>query len=247
MKRHLDRNSFVPLYAQIQQTLRQLIDSGKIGPGAPVPSERELSGQYGVSRMTARQALRALGQDGLVYRERGLGTFVAKRKVDMHTRNLVGFTEDMRQRGLKPSSKVIFIKREAASPNIADELELKTGDEVFHLERLRLADDTPMAYESNFISAALCPELDRYNLESDSLYRILEEDYGIGMQRADEVLEAASASRCEADYLSIKPNAPVLVVHRVVYSETNKPIESVKTIYRADRYRATFHLIKSGV
>ncbi|CDM64599.1 GntR family transcriptional regulator [Pyrinomonas methylaliphatogenes] len=245
MEKALDRNSYIPLYAQIQQKLRQMIERGEIAPGAPVPSERELAERYGVSRMTARQALRALRHDGLVYRERGIGTFVARRKVDVHTRNLVGFTEDMRQRGLKPSSKLILLKREKATQQIANELGIEVGEGVFHLERLRLANGTPMAYESNYIPADLCPDLDQYDLERDSLYRILEEEHGIRMQSADEVLEAARAPRREARYLSIRAGSPVLVVHRVVYGDNGRAIESVRTIYRADRYRATFHLTKN--
>src|SRR4051794_24728444 len=245
MKKHLDRNSFVPLYAQIHQTLRQMIDSGEINPGSPVPSERELSEEYGVSRMTARQALRALRLDGLVYRERGIGTIVTKRKVDVHTRNLIGFTDDMLQRGLQPSSQLRLMVREAASQKIADTLGIRPGDEVFHVERLRLADGTPMAFEVNYISAALCPNLDEYDLAKESLYHILERDYGISMQRAEEELEAVQASRHEAALLSIKTGAPVLCVHRIVYSDTGQAIESVRTLYRADRYRATFHLTKN--
>lgn len=245
MKKHLDRSSFVPLYEQIHQSLREMIAAGKVAPGKPVPSERELSEHFSVSRMTARQALRALRQDGLAYRERGLGTFVAKRKVDVHTRNLAGFTEDMLQRGLQPSSKVIRLNREMPSQTNLDELGLKAGAEVFRLERLRLADGTPMAYEINFIPVALCPDLAERDLANDSLYRILGKEYGVTFHRAEEVLEAACASGTEARYLSIKLNAPLLVVHRIMYSETGQPIESVKTIYRADRYRATFHITKS--
>ena len=244
MRKHLDRSSFVPLYEQIHQTLRQMISSGALNPGAHVPSERELSEEYGVSRMTARQALRALSQDGLVYRERGIGTIVTKRKLDVHTRNLIGFTDDMRQRGLRPSSHLRLMAREVASPSTADMLGIKPGDEVFHLERLRLADGTPMAFEVNYISAELLPGLDEYDLEKKSLYHILEQVYGIHMQRAEEVLEAAKASRLEAGLLSIRPGSPVLSVHRIVYSNTNRAIESVRTLYRADRYRATFHLTK---
>ncbi len=246
MKKRLDRSSFVPLYEQIHQSLRGMIAAGEVVPGSAVPSERELSEQFSVSRMTARQALRALRQDGLAYRERGLGTFVAKRKVDVHTRNLTGFTEDMLQRGLQPSSKVIGISRETPLQSKLDELGLESGAEVFRLERLRLADAMPMAYELNYIPAVLCPDLDEHDLASDSLYRILEKEYGIRFHRAEEVLEAACASRTEANYLSIKPNAPLLVVHRVIYSDTDQPIESVKTLYRADRYRATFHITKAS-
>lgn len=245
MKKSLDRKSFTPLYAQIQQGLREAIDSGEVAPGSAVPSERELSEKYGVSRMTARQALRALRQDGLVYRERGVGTFVAKRKIDVHTRNLAGFTKDMRRRGLKPSSRVILLKREAASPATAEELGIEAGEQVFRSERLRLADGTPMAYESSYIPTALCPELDQYDLGRESLYRILEEEYGITMQRAEETLEAAGASRREARLLDVKTNAPLLIVRRVVYSDKDRAVESVKTIYRADRYSVTFRLAKS--
>lgn len=244
MKRQLDRNSYVPLYAQIHKSLRQQIQAGAINPGSAVPSERELSEVYGVSRMTARQSLRALRDDGLVYRERGVGTFVRKRKVDVHTRNLIGFSQDMRQRGFKPSSQLLVMRRELAKPTIADVLGIKPDDEIFHLERLRLADGIPMAYESNDVPTSLCPDLDKYDLEKKSLYEILENKYGVHMQRADEVLEAVSASIREARILSIKPNAPVLVVQRVVYSDANKVVEAVKTIYRGDRYRATFHLTK---
>lgn len=225
--------------------LRQRITSGALAPGAAVPSEREISQEYGISRMTARQALRALYQEGLVYRERGLGTFVAKRKVDVHTRNLIGFTDDMLQRGLKPSSKLILVAREGATQMTADRLDVNVGDPVFHLERLRLADGIPMAFESNYLPAALCPDLDRYDFKKKSLYRVLEGEYGVRLQRAEEVLEAASATRRDATLLSIKAGAPLLIVHRVVYSDANRPVESATTLYRADRYRATFYLTRN--
>lgn len=235
----------MPLYAQILDALRRQIESGEISPGALVPSEREIAERYGVSRMTARQSLRSLRHDGLVYHERGIGTFASKRKVDVHTRNLVGFSEEMRQLGYKPSSQVLLLQREAASREIADSLGIETGAEVIYFERLRLADATPMALESNYLAAALCPNLDHFDLTKKSLYEVLEKEYGIRMQRADEVLEAVAAGKREANLLSIKAGVPVLAVHRVVYSDTNEVVESVRTIYRADRYRATFHLTKN--
>lgn len=247
MKNALDRNSFVPLYAQIHQRLRSLIDSGEIAPGAAVPSERALSEEYRVSRMTARQALRALRQNGLVSQERGLGTFATRFKIDVHTRNLVGFNQDMLQRGLKPTSRLIFIGRESASVDVAEKLGIRPRHKVYRLERLRLANEKPMAYEENFISAALCPGLERYNFERDSLYRIFESEYGIRLSRAAEVLEAAAAVKPVAGYLTVELGTPVLVVHRVVYSDRGDPVESVRTIYRADRYRATFHLTKNSI
>lgn len=242
----LDRRSVLPLYVQIQQTLREQIRAGVIRAGAAVPSERDLSERYGISRMTVRQAMRALRQEGVLYRERGRGLFVTPRKVDVHTRNLVGFSEDMRQRGLRPSSRLIRLAREHATREVAADLNLEPREEVFHLERLRLADGTPMAYESTFLPAALCPDLERCDLARDSLYRILQEDCGLRFERAREVLEAAAGGRRIARLFRTRPSTPVLVVRRVVYTDDNRPIESATTVYRADRYRATFHVTTAG-
>lgn len=247
MLRSLDRRSPLPLYVQIQRALRDEIRAGAIRGGAPVPSERELSERYGVSRMTVRQAMRALRQEGIVYRERGRGLFVTPHKLDVHTRNLVGFSEDMRRRGLRPTSRLLRLRRERPTREVAADLDLAPGAEVFHLERLRLADGTPMAYESTFVPVALCPDLERYDLARDSLYRILQEECGLRFERAREVLEAATGGRRIARLFRTRPGAPVLIVHRVVYSEENKPIESATTVYRADRYRATFHVTRTGL
>jgi GntR family transcriptional regulator len=139
------------------------------------------------------------------------------------------------------------LKRAAPDERIVKDLDLEIGAEVFHLERLRLADDEPMAYESTFLPSALCPELDKIDLAKNSLYQVLAENYNVRMHHAAESLEAAAANRFEAKQLGIKQDAPVLVVHRVVYTESNQPIESARTTYRADRYRATFFLTKNAL
>lgn len=247
MKLLLDRNSQMPLYAQIHEKLREQIDSNDLEAGAAVPSERELAEICGVSRMTARQALNALKNDGLVYQERGIGTFVSKRKLDVHTRNLVGFTEEMKTRGFRPSSQLLLARRESATQETAKDLGIETGDEVFHFQRLRLADDLPLAFENAYLPAKRFADLDKLDLEKNSLYRLLEEHYAVEMHHAEEILEATAATKEIANHLAIKPKSPLLIVHRVVFSESNLAVESVRTYYRADRYRATFHLTKNGL
>jgi GntR family transcriptional regulator len=242
----LDRISSVPLYAQIHGEIRRRIETDELPAGASVPSERELAEVCKVSRMTARQALNALKREGLVYQERGVGTFVSKRKLDVHTRNLVGFTEEMRGRGLAPSTKILLSGRENANQEIAEELGIDKEDEVFHFQRLRLADNLPLAFEDAYLPIKRFPDLDRKNLEKESLYKILETDYGVVMHHAEEVLEATCASKEIARALSIKPKSALLIVHRVVFSESNLAVESVRTFYRADRYRATFVLTKNA-
>lgn len=241
----LTRDGIVPLHTQIAEALRLQIQNDDFKSEESFPSERELAERYSVSRMTVRQALQKLRQEGLIYHERGVGTFVNNRKIDVHTRNLNGFSDEMISLGLSPSSKVLGMSRELADKQIMHDLDLGNGAEVFRLERLRLADDEPMALETTYLPTYLFPKLDEIDLTKNSLYQLLVQNYDIQMHHASEVLEAAAASRFVAQQLGIKTGNPVLIVHRVVFSETNLPIESAHTIYRADRYRATFYLAKT--
>ena len=247
MKSHITRNGQTPIYEQIYKNLLEKIRREEIVAGEAFPSERELAENFGVSRMTVRQALKTLKKDGFIYHERGIGAFVSKRKLDVHTRNLVGFTEEMRERGLRPSSKMLLFQKEAAAAETAKDLVIEPGAEVFHFQRLRLADGSPMAFEDAFLPAAAYAGLDRFDLENASLYQILESEYDVRMSHAEEILEALAVDREIADALSVKKGAPVLMVHRVVFSEADQAVESVKTFYRADRYRATFYLSKNGL
>lgn len=243
----LKRNGNLPLHVQIHERLRQSISSQKLEAGAAIPSERELAETFAVSRMTVRQALRSLRQEGLIYQERGVGTFVARRKLDVHTRNLGGFTEEMRRRGLEPRSKVIRLEREAAPAPVAESLGIEDNAEVFRLERLRLVDSVPMAHEIAFLPVKLCSDLDDFDFETVSLYEVLAQHFSLEIDHAEEVLEADCASNQVAQLLAVKANAPLLVVNRVVFTAVNQAIEAVRTIYRADRYRATFFLSKSSL
>lgn len=245
MKLEIDRTSRVPIYMQIHENLRKQIDAKNLEAGEPIPSERDLAELCGVSRMTARQAINSLKNSGLVYQERGIGTFVSKRKLDVHTRNLVGFTEEMKSRGLVPSSKILLSRREKTNQTTAKDLGINMGEEVIHYQRLRLADGIPLAFEDAFLPAKTFPDLDEINLENSSLYQLLEKKYGIEMDHAEEILEAVAATREISGHLGIARRSPLLVVHRVVFTESNLAVESVRTFYRADRYRATFQITKN--
>ncbi|HEX8198800.1 MAG TPA: GntR family transcriptional regulator [Pyrinomonadaceae bacterium] len=243
----LNRNGNLPLHIQIHEYLRQSIDSKELKAGDAVGSERELAERFNVSRMTVRQALRTLRQEGLIYQERGVGTFVARRKLDVHTRNLGGFTEEMQRRGFEPRSKVLQLRREAASAPVAESLGIEVDSEVFRLERLRLVNNVPMAHEVAFLPVKLCPELDNFDFETVSLYEVLGKHFSVEIDHAEEVLEAECAAPPLAQLLGVKTNAPLLVVNRVVFTALNRAVEAVRTIYRADRYRATFFLSKTNL
>jgi GntR family transcriptional regulator len=239
------RDGAVPLHTQIAESLRLQIQNDEFKDKENLPSERELAERYAVSRMTVRQALQKLRHEGLIYHERGVGTFVNNRKIDVHTRNLNGFSEEMQSLGLVPSSRVLTFKRELASDVVKQDLQLGAGAEVIYLERLRIADDEPMAFEKTYLPAYLFPKLEDFDLTKNSLYQVLVENYDLQMHHAEEVLEAVSATKRVAEQLGIRAGAPVLVVRRVVFTESNQPVESAHTTYRADRYRATFYLSKN--
>jgi len=237
----LNKHSFTPLYYQIEQALRRQIEEGRLTPGAAI-SERELSEQLGVRRMTTRAALNTLRDEGLILTERGRGTFVAEPKMDVHTRQLLGFSEDMRRRGLTPSSRILDFRRYVPSELVRERLGLEAADEVYEIERLRLADGIPMAWEICCLPVGLGIEVGREDLEQGSLYQIFEDAGGIRLLEADEVLEAACATRREAELLSITRRSPVLIVERTVRDIDLRPVEYVRSIYRGDRYQARIKL-----
>jgi GntR family transcriptional regulator len=227
----LNKNSTVPLYSQLYAQLASRIHSGELKAGERLPAERELSEQLRISRITARQALDALVESGLVYRERGRGTFVAEPKM----RGLIGFTsfsDDIRSRGMKPGSQVISLERVLPDENTAQVLKLSPGEPVVHLVRLRLADDRPVAYQSTHLPAQLAPGLEQADLSNLSLYAFLREYYYIHPHWTEAELEALPASAEEARWLQIEKGDPVLVVKGITYTESFEVVESVRTVYR---------------
>jgi GntR family transcriptional regulator len=240
----LERNSNVPLHTQIHDFLREDILANRLRIDSPIPSERELAEELEVSRMTVRQALNTLRKEGLIYQKRGKGTFVSSRKLDVHSRNLNGFSDEMIRRGMTPKSVVLQFVKKKALRETAEKLNLAEGDEVYKIERLRLADEIPMAIETTYLPAKYLPDPDAYDLGKDSLYRILEQDYGVKMYSAAEDLEAAICDDKIAELLKVKKKSPLLIVYRTVFASDNQPIEYTQSIYRADRYRASFFLVK---
>src|SRR5579883_1591452 len=226
----------MPYYEQIYQLLRQKIVSGELQPGDMVPSETELIEQYEVSRITARQALEALVNEGLIYRERGRGSFVAHPTVEQNLTRIVNFTQDMRQRGFRPGTKVLSASLVPAPAEIAKKLDVPEGEELAQIERLRLADDEPMTIEISLFVHRYCPGV----LESDFVNRSLREEmdriYGIRWLRAKQVIQAISAPREIAAALCIRPNAALLYIERVSYSQDDIPVEFLRLYHRGDRY-----------
>lgn len=238
----LDKNGFIPLYYQIQRVLMEKIHSGELTEGDLLSSEEELARLYKVSRMTARQALHGLKARGYALSQKGRGTFVTKPKLEKNIMHLRGFTEDMKQRGLVPSSKLLEQSVVTANEELAESLNIDMGAPVMKLRRLRLADGTPMALEMSHIPLRQFPGLERTNFAKQSLYYILREQFGVRVAWADEIIEALPATREESELLTIPRKASVLSISRTIITTEQMPIEVACSRYRGDRYRALIRI-----
>ena len=243
----LDKNGFIPLYYQIQRALMEKIQSGALSEGDPLASEEELSRTFQVSRMTARQALHGLKANGYAFSEKGRGTFVTRPKLEKNIMHLHGFTEDMRQRGMKASSQVLEQCVVTANDDLRERLRLNPTDSVMRLRRLRLADGIPMAIEESNIPLRQFPGLDRVDFAKTSLYATLRERYGVRIGYADETIEALPASRDEAEMLTIPNRASVLSITRIILTAQETPIEAACSRYRGDRYRASIRVPMTAI
>lgn len=234
----------IPLYYQIRTRLLEAIENGQLRPGDRVPSERELTERFSVSRMTARQALSELENQGYLHRVQGKGTFVATPKLEQPLVGLTSFTEEMRLRGLEPGAEVLAVGEVPAGKKAARALGVSETASVVRLERLRLAGGVPMALETAHIPVHLCPGLANADFHNQSLYRIMQERFGIRLVKAAQSLEAVPANAYESEILRVREGTPLLLLERVARDGDDKPVEFVRSLYRGDRYRFITELIR---
>jgi GntR family transcriptional regulator len=239
----LDRESPMPIFAQIRARLEDAITSGSLAPHQRIPSERQLSEHFGVSRMTVRQALDAIAHDQLVYSRPGQGTFVADRKIiEQPLQHLTSFSEDILGRGMQPSSRVLDQRIVHPSFEMARLFGLAPTVQLVRLTRLRLADDEPLAIETVHIPAPYVPGLLDRDLAAESLYTVLDREYGLNLTGARQTIEAALPTAEEMGLLLMDEPQPVLRISRLTFDESDRVVEYVRSIYRGDRYHLTVEL-----
>lgn len=229
--------SALPLYLRLKEILQEHIETGRLQPGDRVPSERELSEQYDMSRMTVRHALTELVNEGVLVRQQGRGTFVGRPKIRQALAGLTSFSEDMQARGLRPGGKVLSLQIVQAPRKVRTSLGLDESHWVVRIERLRLADDEPMALEITHLSAGRFGGLVHDDLNHTSLYRLMEEKYGAKVTAATQSIEPALADATLARHLGVREGALLLLLERVTYDSNGVPTEYVSSYYRGDRYR----------
>jgi GntR family transcriptional regulator len=222
-----------PKYYLVKRHLLELISS--LPPGSSVPTERVLTVELGTSRTTVRQALSELVGEGRLVRRQGSGTYVAEPKISWPLQ-MTSFTEQASAYGYSATTQLLNAGRQRASEDVATRLAIATRAPVYCIERLRLVDGTPMAVETSHLSAARFPGLITELRRANSLYKVLDEVYGVRVVVADETIGTAAASPREAELLQTDTGSPMLVLGRHSFDADGQPVEWVHSWYRGDRY-----------
>ncbi|NPA90262.1 MAG: GntR family transcriptional regulator [Chloroflexi bacterium] len=244
----LAHKTSLPVYRQIANQIAEEIKAGTRPPNSRIPSERELAERFGISRMTARAAINLLMQRGLVSRRSRAGVFVAQPKVRFDLSSPHGLHQQLQKAGITPGAKIItaeVMPAHALDSRIVQALALHDGEKVYHIVRLRTANDEPIALENSFFPVRLFPDLLDFNL-TDSIYGILKKYFGVEPAQSFQELEISLLDEEWAEIMGVHMDLPILEIRRCAMTEDGTPFEYAHDIYRGDRIIFTARTVKAG-
>ncbi|MFC2062659.1 GntR family transcriptional regulator [Chloroflexota bacterium] len=236
----------IPLYYQIETSLKKKILRGELEDGSLLPTENQLAKQFQVSRITIRKALRSLDEEGVIIRKRGKGTFVSLDR-ELEPANLTGSIGDILSIGLKTTIKLLDFSRVVPNIMVTDYLGLPKGTQVYRIEKLRLLKGSPFSYVQNYVPIGIGDKIPIDLVRNKSLTLILEDNLHIDLTEAIQYMNADTADNYIAPLLEIKVGDPVLNIERTVYDIYHKPVEYLSIYYRVDKYRCKVRLVKTTV
>lgn len=238
----------IPLYYQLENVLREKINSGSFVAGDRLPTEIELIEQFGVSRITVRQALAALSDEGLIERKQGRGTYIAERRTKKRkftgTIHLTGSLDELIEMGMDTPVKVLEMNRVEADQHEAELLQLKTGEPVYRLKRLRMHEGKPYSLIINYLPEEIGSRLTMAELSSGALLHTMETKLGLRLDNALQEIRAELADPYVAQLLDVRVGTALLSIERTVYTDKGKPVEFVHTLYRSDLYGYSVQLVR---
>ncbi len=238
----IDKALPTPAYLQLRKALENAIADGTLRAGQALPSERDLAQRLGLSRMTVRRAFEELAELGLVEQRQGSGTYVKSKALEQVLDRVLGFTDEVRGLGFAPGAQLLGAGPAQADAVVALALQLTAGTPVLRIARLRTADGSPLAVQSAHLSPDL-GELRLAELERQgSLYRCIQQQFGIRPARARQTVGARLPTGKECRLLGIDRSTPVLEQERTTYGVDGRPFEFVRSAYRGDRYRMALEL-----
>lgn len=238
----------IPLYYQLENLLREKIMSGAVTSGARLPTENELVRQYGVGRITVRQALAALAEDGLIERRQGRGTFVAERKTRRRAFegrvDLTGSLDQIIAAGSDELVEIIEMSRIEADPQEAELVGLTPGEPVYRIKRRSMREGKPHSLTLSYLPAEIGERLTSEDLSLGSFLRLLETKFGLRLKSAKQRITAALADPCVAKLLDTRVGAPLLSIERTTYADNNRPVEFAHSLHAADLYSYVISLAR---
>jgi GntR family transcriptional regulator len=232
--------TMVPKYFSIKHDLTRRIDEHQYRENDPIPSERELIEEYGVSRITVRRAIDELVREGRLYRLQGKGTYVKAKECAQDLISITSCTQDVINLGMTPRRKVISAEVMPATPELASSLELGHGEDVFRLERIYYADDVPINHTVTYLPYRLFFGIDLYDFSQESLYKVLGDNYQTSLLKATRTVEAGLAKGKMAEFLQVKAGTPLLFFSCITDGEVRGarlPIEYFECWYRSDKFK----------
>lgn len=233
---HMNEQSGQPIYEQLIAYFRHMIQSGELKVGEKLITEGDICELLEISRTTVRQSMDKLVGDGLIVRQRGRGSFVADSKLQRPINYLYNFTENMNKLGVTPSSIILKSSVDFVNDSVREKLSLPLSqDKVFHLTRLRCADQEPMLFEDTFIPYYFCDGIEKVDFSFTSLYQTLKQSYSLDLYHATETIEAIIISEAEAAVLKCKPKIAGYKITRISHLISGYAFEYTTSITRADR------------
>jgi GntR family transcriptional regulator len=244
-KKKIDFSNLIPYYIQLIGILKESIENGELETGQRLPSEPELCHIYGVSRTVIRQTLQEMAYQGLIERKKGKGTFITGPKInERFVQKLSGFYQDMIDRGYKVHTQVLRNEVIPATDKVAECLKIDVNAPVYCVDRLRFVNDEPIVLVTTYLPGDKVPGLEKFDLGNQSLYAVLEREFGIVLSHGRRTIEAALASKHEASMMNIKEGDPMIVLNSITYLEDGAPIEYYHAVHRGDRSRFEVELFR---
>lgn len=231
----MELKDHIPFHKQISNWLRKQIEDGAFKKNEKLPSENELSELFGVSRVTVRKALQTLENEKFIYRCQGLGSFVNDQRTHQSFTHLKDFDEELAGSGLRPSSKVISFGQENVNKEISSYLNLKENNKVIKLERLRLGNGKPIAYDITWLPVFYGQLIEGFNLSEKTIIKILENEFNIPLNKGCYRLEATIAESDMASHIEVSEQTPLLLINRICYTIGDKPVYFQKRYYKNDK------------
>lgn len=234
-------------YSVVKHRIIEMIDSEEYKVDNLIPSERELMGIFQVSRITVRKAIDDLVNEGYLYRIQGKGTYVKNDKISHDLFSITSCTEEIRSCGMIASSRVISFEAIPVDRCISKLLQITDNSLVMRLERIFYANNKPINYTITYLPLSIFPGLEKHDFEKESLYSVIENNYGIKITHAKRTLEAILANEENSKYLKIQPGKPLILFRCETYGEIEGRevvIESFKCYYRTDKHKFYINQIR---